>query len=494
MKKINIIAICLSVITLMTSCDKFLELTPRDQKVVSTVEDYRDILASYMKFIKTPNPSQMMIMGIGSFTFPYFNVSTNLGVYTGETNLDTKSSVNFDKATNQYHKEAINMMTWLKPDEYIWNQYYEFLGGINLVIKGISTATGDNEDLRNYVMGEALVWRAFGYYKLLQYYSPYKNNEYGIPVYLTPDENIGTAMPKRETQEHVFKQILGDCQHALTLLETTPTNDWNCAYRYDFINAMMASIYTWKAGSGAAEATDWSNAAKCATEAMQGRQLTNSVDEIRQMFDCYQVTMETFMVSDEFYFRIMDGDNRCIMNLVDSYYECYYLVDGRANPDYYNKFMDGDIRKEAYFSEDGALSDKYNLIGASDGGCLIPFRLAEMYLIKAEALARQGNLGEAASVLRQFKQARYTGDIEVPTGEKELMREILDERLREFYMENDFRWLDMKRLGVKVTRTVQGERHVLEPDDFRYTFPIPNKEMEINKSMKQAPGWENVII
>ena len=53
MKKISILVGSLLCI-LTTSCDKFLELTPRDQKVVSTIEDYRDIMASFMYYLKTP--------------------------------------------------------------------------------------------------------------------------------------------------------------------------------------------------------------------------------------------------------------------------------------------------------------------------------------------------------------------------------------------------------------------------------------------------------
>lgn len=54
MKKISILVGSLLCI-LTTSCDKFLELTPRDQKVVSTIEDYRDIMASFMYYLKTPD-------------------------------------------------------------------------------------------------------------------------------------------------------------------------------------------------------------------------------------------------------------------------------------------------------------------------------------------------------------------------------------------------------------------------------------------------------
>ena len=113
--------------------------------------------------------------------------------------------------------------------------------------------------------------------------------------------------------------------------------------------------------------------------------------------------------------------------------------------------------------------------------------------VKAEALARQGNAGEAAIVLKEFKQSRYTKAIEIPSGADEVLKEILNERLLEFYMENDMRWLDMKRLGVSMQRVIAGEKFTLEPHDFRYTFPIPEKEMALNKNMVQNPGWENIL-
>ena len=136
---------------LLISCDKFLELTPRDQKVVSTVEDYRDIMASYMRLLKTPNPTQENVFGVDAFAFPSFDVATNLGVYTGETNLTTNSSSYYDKNKGAYTNEGKNMLTWLKTDSETWYRYYTFLGPINLIISGVATAEGSDEDLRNRV-------------------------------------------------------------------------------------------------------------------------------------------------------------------------------------------------------------------------------------------------------------------------------------------------------------------------------------------------------
>lgn len=492
MNRIYLFFVCLSVFV-QTSCDDFLQLTPHNVKVVSTVEDYRDIMASYMRLLKTPNPVQERIFGVDAYAFPLFDMAANLGVYTGETNLNGASSFYFDKSKGTYTTIGKNMLTWLMTDVYAWNRYYGFLGPINLIISGIETAEGENEQLRNRVKGEALVWRAFAYFKLLQYYAPYKDNVYGVPVYLTPEQDIGTAMPERKTQREVFGRILSDCREALDLLGETASNEWNCAWRSDFIHAMMASIFTWRAMSGAAEETDWADAEKCATEAMCGRVLANTSAELKRIFNCENVGNETVVESDEFYFRLADGDNRQLFDFKNAYYEGD-VCDGLVNREYYEHFRDGDIRKVAWFNADGTRNDKYGISGSSSGGCLMLFRLAEMYLIKAEALVRQNKTNEARIVLQEFCEARYTDQEEIASDSETLLQEILDERLKEFYLENDFRWLDMKRLGVQVERLVSGERFVLQPDDFRYSFPIPLRELQLNKNMVQTPGWENVIL
>lgn len=507
MKKICLLAVWLSSMFLITACNDFLDVKPRDKKVVTNVEDYRDIMASYMDFLKTPARPQIPLFGISAFTFPYFDVSTNLGVYTGEVNLKKTSFAYYDTKKSEYTEEGKTLLTWLNTDPYVWDGYYKFLGPINLVISGIETADGNDENLRNYVKGEALVWRAFAYYKLLQYYSPYKNNIYGVPVYLKPYEDVGNAMPARNTQQEVFARILGDLGEVMRLLEVTSSSEWNCAYRSDFVHAMLASIYTWKAMSGAAEDSDWHNAELHATAAMTGRSLTDSPDILREMFDCRDVTLQTSMDNDEFYFRIIDGSNNYIFDFISSYYEdnsvlygSSSVADGLVNQEYYQLFSDDDIRKSVYFTLDGMRSDKYNLLGVrglmgnGGGGCLMLFRLAEMYLIKAEALLRQGKIGEARSVLQEFKSARYTGEQNVPADKDALLTEILNERSREFYMENDARWLEMKRNEVQVNRTIGGGKYILQPDDFRYSFPIPRKEMELNRNMVQTPGWENIIL
>ena len=499
MKKISIALGC--VFSLLTiSCDKFLSLTPRDTKVVSTIEDYRDIMASFMYVLKTPNTAfQVSVFGVGLEAVPFHEtVDLNLAVYTGETNINNTSSLYWNRTAADYTQTGKKMLTWMMFNTEAWSRYYAFLGPINLIISDIDTAEGNNEDLRHYVKGEALVWRAYALYKLLQYYAPYTNGDYGIPIYLTPQLDAGTTMPPRETQQRVFRQIFSDCDESLALLEQTRTNEWNVAWRADFIHAMLASVYTWKAMSGAAEETDWAQAETHASAALKGRTLSRTSEELKRIFDCSDEAYAGEVISDEFYVRIMDGRYTYISNFFTAYQEGDdNASDGKVTAAYASLFREGDIRREAWLANDGTYNNKYNLLGSNGrvcNGCRMPFRLAEMYLIKAEALCRQGRASEAASVLAEFCAFRYAAAPQIPADPENLLQMILDERTREFYQEGDFRWLDMKRLGVRVERVVNNERHVLEPDDFRYTFPIPAREMEHNKNMQQNPGWENIII
>lgn len=498
MKKIYLLIILANIIFIQ-GCDKFLDLKPQDIQVVSKVEDYRDLLASYMRLLKTTNGSQKPVLG-STFLYPKFDVASEFGFKTGELTVNKNSTEFYDANLGEYNTQGVKVMTWMETDYELWDRYYAFLGPINMIIDGITSAEGDDENLRNYVRGEALVWRAYSYFKLLQYYSPYKENDYGIPVFLKPYDDPGNAMPQREKQTDVYKQILNDCQEVIDLMEQTPSNQWNCGYEPRFIYGMLASIYCYKAMSAAAEENDWLKAIDYADKAIAGRTFVRDQSTYNAMFD---TPAQQIFKNDEFYLRLVDGSNGQIANFLDSYFQSSDWSKIEANPsrEFYNSYKDDDVRKKTFFrtKPDGnIIFDKYNIsndpmafLGA--GGIIMPFRLAETYLIKAEALFRTGKTTEAKEVLDDFKQGRYL-DVTASYTESDLLNEILKERKLEFYHEQDMWWLDMKRLGTRMERIVNGTMYILEPDDFRYSFPIPQTEMSVNKNMIQNPGWDELSL
>lgn len=501
MKKI-LIAFALACVFLAPGCQKFLDLKPENIQVVSKVEDYRDLLASYMRLVKAVNGDQYPVLG-GYYINPYFDVAAMFAYRSGELSINPSSSAYYDAARGEFKQSAVNIMTWMDTEEsgYCWDQYFSFLGPINLIIGGIDDLEGDDR-MRDYVKGEALVWRAYSYFKLLQYFSPYQGNAYGIPIYLKPYEDPGNAMPERKTQTEVYQQILADCQEVFHLLERTPTTTWNYAYQELFLHQMLASVYCYKAMGAAAEDTDWENALLHANEAMKGRSFVRDQATFKQMFNCYNPQI---FEHDEFNLRMVDGSNRQICNFLYTYYQPSLTMQAVAtvDPAFFAKYKADDVRRAAYFVDqyNGTYKyDKYNIsvnfyarYGFPVGGVIMPYRAAENQLIKAEALCRLGRAGEAREALNFFKAGRYL-DVEGSYTESDLLAEILKERKLEFYHEGDICWLDMKRTGERVERIVNGVVHVLQPDDFRYCFPIPKTEMKVNKNMVQNPGWNEITL
>lgn len=500
-RAIIIFSIILSGVITLQSCSDFLDVKPRNTKIVKTIKDYRDILASYMDWLKGINKKGYTVMG-KYYNWPHFDQAQDLAFYTGEVEFRPDKLI--DVNTGAMLPYAKTILSWTKVKTITWTRNYTFLGQINFIIEEIDNAQTEEsvsnnieqEDIRRYVKGEALVWRAYTYFKTLQYYSPYKDNKLGIPIHTKAYKDPVHTLIKRSTQKEVFNQILSDCDEALELLKKTPKNSWNFAYNKPFIYAMLTNIYMYKAMSGAQEESDWTNAIEYADKAMAGRSLTNTPETLKEMFNINSETGFNDIKTDEVFVRIIKKHSFRFPE--NSGYTGSDFALGSAIDFIYNSYKDDDIRKSVYFKNlaTNTINDKYNLYHSSGyyGGVFIPFRLADVYLIKAEALVRENKTDLAKDVLDEFKQSRYTNPVPSPGSKDELLEEILNERKLEFYHENDKRWIDMKRLGLKYNRgKIADIDFILEPYDFRYTFPIPKSDLKEGSTLKQNPGWESII-
>ena len=118
-----------------------------------------------------------------------------------------------------------------------------------------------------------------------------------------------------------------------------------------------------------------------------------------------------------------------------------------------------------------------------------PLRLAEQYLIRAEAYCNLGKYSAASSDLSALRKARIkSGTSTVNVSEDNWLQTISDERVRELFMEG-FRLNDLKRWGMGFERTTQasvqaeGSRLKVDASNPRFVWPIPKHEIE-------APGSE----
>ena len=123
-----------------------------------------------------------------------------------------------------------------------------------------------------------------------------------------------------------------------------------------------------------------------------------------------------------------------------------------------------------------------------------PFRLAEQYLIRAEAYCRcdNPNYAKATNDTTALRQYRYTSGGNINLTKDNFIEQIANERVRELYMEG-FRLNDLKRWGTLYNegkgfkRTPQtssldeGSSLEIKADNPLFVWPIPQHEIE-------APG------
>lgn len=472
----------------LSSCKDFLTIVPSDARFLGDVQSLKQTLASWL-YNYTEN-GKYNSMDAPWPWIPTFT-SNKYWVYADVWDFNKLNSK--DKLSESDMRDIGR----LGITSYEWGYLYELVGYMNLILNEIDTAEGD-DDMRRYVKGEALIHRAFAFYKLLQCYAPMNDAAMGIPVYTDTYGSFDDADLSRRNQSVAFDRILSDLSEAERLLGLTPPRDsYNVMYNYDHVYRIRAMVYLWKACGPVAEPTDWENAAKAAKAAIA------AVGNILPM------DVERLDAVDFF------GDGMSFNFPKSGYPEAlYYIVGDEYLTDYgydielwRTLYTQNDNRKYKWF---GVPQDKDPALVTPDElkpgmkkkgffyGFYMPtvyFRLSEQYLILAEAYAHT-NFEEGKRVLRQWQSVRYKAGTEsewfVPASQEELLQEIYRERRREFIGEGDLMWFDLKRLGATDTgRSAKGyTAPALTEYDFRYCFKIPASETETNH-INPNPGWED---
>lgn len=127
------------------------------------------------------------------------------------------------------------------------------------------------------------------------------------------------------------------------------------------------------------------------------------------------------------------------------------------------------------------------------------FRVAEMYLIKAEAQIAQNQLADAAQTLKTLRDARHSTATALPNygSQQAAYADLMLERRKELCYEGQ-RYIDVKRLGSLANQSFDRffrdcalNLSCTPPaiGDHRFTLPIPNSERNANPNATQNPGY-----
>ncbi|BAU55604.1 SusD family protein [Mucilaginibacter gotjawali] len=359
-----------------------------------------------------------------------------------------------------------------------WNQLYQEVFYANSVLDGLSKSDSAGTAQGQYIKGWALFTRAFAFYDLTRtfckaYNAGTASTDLGIPLRLTSGIDY---IAKRSTLQQSFDQVLNDLTTAAILLPAArPSANLNRPSKIAAY-ALFARINL-----------DMRNYTQAESYADQCLGLYNTLIDYNTISITARSPFST--TNDELIYNTKQVTAYGLFTPTNS------SSLGRVPGNIINLYNSNDLRLSVYFSQlsDGSYYRKRGYYGQGN----YPFTgLAtdEVYLIKAECLARREQTAAAMDELNQLLVKRYNnaGNY-VPvtaTSAADALAAILLERRKEL-MWRGLRWYDLKRLnmegeGLTLTRVLNGVSYTLPPNDPRWVLPIPNDEIALS-GIQQNP-------
>ncbi len=390
-----------------------------------------------------------------------------------------------------------------------WQNLYRIILNTNIILESIQDNENISEDAGRRFRGEALFMRAYSYYHLTNLWGD-------VPFYT---ENIGIDAIQvlgRTDVEEVRSAILADLQQAQDLLpdiyaEGGRVSKWTAA-------TVMAKVYLIQ--------ERWQEARDKALEIINDspHQL---LDDYAAVFDPNNEYNEEIIWSidfvkdinqddwpDHFTPRIRDepknNDDRPALSAALAERNEGFTGYGLAIPlpDYVKKFPMDDLRRpsnivESYLGYELNFPympkmwnlDQINSPRGNHGDNKIIFRLADVYLMAAEAENELNGPGNAYQYINRVRERAYEPDKPLAgLSQQEFRQAIYDERKWELGGEGHRR-MDLIRWGILEEVVKTTEYRVFDPAPnirpYHVLLPIPVEELRLNPALLESDPTNN---
>lgn len=345
----------------------------------------------------------------------------------------------------------------------IWTANYDGINRVNNVLYNLPDISDATEAEKNLFEGEARFLRALFHFNLTSFFG-------GVPIKTMPTLDLSNVDQARNTRDEVYLQVIEDLTIAEEKLPASV--DPGRASKYSAA-ALLARVYLTRFHLSGVQ----DNATKAIEQADKvinngGFTLAPSYNDLFSGSNSELIFQVVFdaqnynRLAQNFFPISLNG--LYIIAPSDGYMTCYDSTDSTR---FKNSALTNTDNKPYCF--------KYRDIVTGTDRVMV-LRLAEMYLIKAEALAyTDGSIDEIKANIDIVRtRAGLTGTIASTIDDLKLA--IENERRYEFAFEGQ-RWHDLVRTGRATTVMGIDENHTL--------FPIPLSEMQTNKKMTQNEGY-----
>jgi starch-binding outer membrane protein, SusD/RagB family len=454
--KIIFIQSCILVFIFTSSCKKFVDInTPPGS--VGVDEAFADSSSATSVILGLySNIASGTSIHIGSnalffYTTVYGAMSADVGYYLNNASFDA-----FKDNTLSAGNSTINF----------WNGLYARIGRTNYAIEGL-TNSNLSPGLKKQLLGEARFWRAWLYFYLINFFGD-------VPLVLSTDALSNATLPRKSINA-VYLQIVSDLTEAKLLLSDNYPSSERARVNKNVASALLARAFFFQ--------QKWTAAESEASEVINSGEYS-IVTDLDEVFLNH---------SNETIWQISLKGNTTPATVIGAQFipsgnvPSFVLYDTLIN-----SFEPNDQRKEkwtrsiSYLGETYFHPYKYKLRSATAGNEYpVMIRLAEMYLIRAEARAELNNMTGARDDLNVIRSRAGMGNTTASTKE-ELLLAIENERWIELFTEFSDRWFNLKRKN-KANEVLSILKPAWQP--FQQLYPIPSQAMSSNPNLVDNPGY-----
>lgn len=370
---------------------------------------------------------------------------------------------------------ANNDMTAITgPVASLWSSAYEIIYVSNAVMEGISKSTTLSDVTKKQLEGEASFVRAFCHFYLVNLFGD-------VPLATTTDYRVN-AVASRTPVATVYEQIIKDLENARVLLSDNYITAHRARINKTAATALLARVYLYLG--------EWAKAETLATSIIDNNTQFKLETNLDNVFLAESKEAIWQLVADANYYNSYEGQywiltfDPWMVSLNTSFVE--------------NSFEPGDQRKDKWIGsyDNGTkvfyyafkYKVKYNT-GPMHSENPAVLRLAEQYLIRAEARARLNKLTGANSAETDINAIRNRAGLPNTTAatQPQLLSAIEQERKVELFTEWGHRWFDLIRTG-RADAVLGPVKPAWQSTD--KLFPIPEVEMNNDPNLRpQNPGY-----
>jgi hypothetical protein len=460
-----------------SNCTKLVQINPPTSTITTTevFADSADAAEAILGIYTSLNSAGSLTLTNGATSIYTGSSSDELVLFSGSA----------APTENDIYTNAIQATNGDIPF-YFWTPAYKCLYQVNACIEGIKASAGLSTSVQSQLVGEAEFIRAFIDFYLVNLFG-------NVPLIATSNYKsnaLATSVPSTQ----IYQSMLSDLKDAQSLLPAnySISNGQRIRASKWAATALLARVYLYMQDYSEAEtqaAQIIQNTGTFSLDTVNGVFLKNNTEAILQWnmnvsnypFNCttegynlipYNSTYPPlYYLSAQLMGAFEPGDKRRIYWLDSTNYSgiTYY---------YPYKYKNGASQSQA----NAAATEYYTVL-----------RLAEQFLIRAEARAKQNtNLTGAIDDLNAVRIRAGLPTLPYTLLQAQVLQAIAQERRIEFFAEWGHRWLDLKRTGA-----LDSVMAIITPQkiggrtwsSYQQFYPIPFTELQLDPNLKQNTGY-----